>query len=109
MTEAPETEAPAAEAPAAVKDTKNGVTRPKKGTQTGRVWDIADEKSAAAGEPAKRKDVIEAFVALGGNKSTGATQYGRWRKYHGLGKEQKTVETPGAEAGETSDAAATAE
>ncbi len=71
------------------KDTKNDVTRPKAGTATGRVWEISDEQSKKAGEPAKRKDVIAAFVAEGGNPSTAATQYGRWRKYNGLGRDAK--------------------
>jgi hypothetical protein len=78
------------------KDTKNDVTRPKAGTATGRVWEIADEQSKVAGEPAKRKGVIDAFVAEGGNASTGATQYGRWRKYNGLGRDTKTSEEPAA-------------
>ncbi len=78
------------------KDTKNGVTRPKAGTATGRVWEISDSQSKSAGEPAKRKDVIAAFVAESGNPSTAATQYGRWRKYNGLGRDSKaaTAEAP---------------
>lgn len=67
-----------------VKDIQNGITRPKAGTKTGRVWEIADKQSEAAGKPAKRKDVLDQFVAEGGNVATGATQYGKWRKYHGL-------------------------
>lgn len=68
----------------APKDTKNGITRPKAGTQTGRVWEIADQQSKDLGEPAPRKMVLDKFVEEGGNVATGATQYGRWRKYHGL-------------------------
>lgn len=75
------TEAPAA---AAVKVQQNGVTRPKDGTTTGRVWVIADEISAKKGAPADRKTVIEQVVAEGINASTGATQYGKWRKFHSL-------------------------
>lgn len=63
---------------------QNGVTRPRAGTRTARVWEIADELSAAAGAPAPRSDVLKAFEAEGGNPATGATQYGRWRKFHGL-------------------------
>ncbi len=95
----------AATAPAAAaaseklpKDTKHGVTRPKAGTATGRVWEIADKQSLDAGEPAKRKGVIDAFVAEGGNPSTGATQYGRWRKYNGLARDNKAGATPAAAA-----------
>lgn len=78
--EAPKTE----ETQAAVKIAQNGVTRPKDGTTTGRVWAISDEISKKKGEPADRKTVIEQVVAEGINASTGATQYGKWRKFHGL-------------------------
>lgn len=88
-TAAPAAAAPAAEAPAAVvKVAQNGVTRPKDGTTTGRVWAISDEISKKKGEPADRKTVIEQVVAEGINASTGATQYGKWRKFHGLVGEQ---------------------
>ena len=67
---------------------QNGVTRPG-GGQTGRVWAIADEISAAQKRPALRKEVIEKGRAEGINPATLATQYGRWRKFFGLGKEAK--------------------
>ncbi len=69
---------------AVVKDTKNGVTRPGAGTKTGRVWDIADKISAKTNEPAMRKPVLDEAVKQEINESTAATQYGKWRKYHGL-------------------------
>lgn len=72
-----------------VKDTQNGVTRPNPGTKTNRVWEIADAMSAEIGAPAPRKKVLEAAMAEGLNVATAATQYGRWRKYHGLGAEPK--------------------
>jgi hypothetical protein len=84
-TETPASDTPASEAPAAVaKIAQNGVTRPKAGTTTGRVWEISDEISKKNGAPADRKTVIEQVVAEGINASTGATQYGKWRKFHGL-------------------------
>jgi hypothetical protein len=89
------TETPAAPA-AAVKVTQNGVTRPKDGTTTGRVWAIADEISAKKGEPADRKTVIEQVVAEQINASTGATQYGKWRKFHGLVGEASPGRAPKA-------------
>lgn len=77
--------APAADTPVAVaKIAQNGITRPKDGTTTGRVWAIADEISAKNKAPADRKTVIEQVVGEGINASTGATQYGKWRKFHGL-------------------------
>ena len=66
---------------------QNGVTRPKPGTKTGRVWEIADALSAQAGAPAPRKSVIAQGVAEGINPATLATQYGKWRRFHGLARE----------------------
>lgn len=70
--------------PTVAKIEQNGITRPKDGTTTGRVWAIADEISAAKQRPAERSEVIEQVVAEKINSSTGATQYGKWRKFHGL-------------------------
>lgn len=89
--------AEAKEKPVVEKDERNGVVRPKAGTKTGQVWEIADSISAELGEPAPRRDVMEAGVAAGVNGSTVATQYGRWRKYHGLKAEprgRKAAEAP---------------
>ena len=65
----------------------NGVVRPNAGTSTGRVWEIADELSAKQGSPVARKDILAATAAESINPATAATQYGKWRKFHGLGKE----------------------
>ena len=78
-------QAPATEAPAAVaRIQQNGITRPKEGTTTGRVWAIADEISAQTQKPAERGAVVEQGVSEKINASTCATQYGKWRKFHGL-------------------------
>jgi hypothetical protein len=70
---------------------QNGVTRPSSGTSTGRVWEIADTLSKDLGKPAPRADVMKAFEAEGGNQATGATQYGRWRKFHGLNSAERVA------------------
>jgi len=80
-----------------VKDIQNGVARPKPGTKTGRIWEIADELSAQLGHPVPRRKVLEAAINEGMNPATAATQYGRWRKYHGLGAETEVTETAEAE------------
>ena len=85
---------PAPAAPAVAKDERNGVTRPKTGTQTGTVWDICDKLSKETGKPAERKPVVDHCTAAGINPSTAATQYGKWRKYHGLVSEKTVVPTP---------------
>lgn len=78
------TAAPVTKAEPVAKITANGVTRPKDGTTTGRVWAIADEISAKQQRPATRKEVIDQVHAEAINTSTGATQYGKWRKFFGL-------------------------
>lgn len=86
----------------ALKDIINGVTRPKAGTVTARVWEICSELSAIAGSPAERAKVIDVGISEGINAATIATQHGKWRKYHGLVKWRKrhelVADTPEAEA-----------
>lgn len=87
------------------KDSQNGVTRPKAGTKTGRVWEIADAQSANLGAPAPRKGVLEECTAEDINPATAATQYGCWRKYHGLEgrdtEEEAKSEAPAEDAAES--------
>ena len=56
---------------------KNGdkSARPAKGTQTGKVWTIADKNFRK-----DRKAIIAACVAAGINPATASTQYGYWRR-----------------------------
>lgn len=65
---------------------QNGVTMPQKGV-TARVWEIADYYSKETGAPAERADVLAACENEGINPSTATTQYGRWRRFHGIKKE----------------------
>ncbi len=67
-----------------MRQVQNGVTRPAAGTATARIWQIADEISAAAKAPASRADVLKVAEAEGLNGATCATQYGRWRVFNGL-------------------------
>lgn len=78
-----------------VLDEKNGVTRPASG-KTKQVWDVADEMSKAAKAPVSRADLTERLLKEGLVVGTIHTQYGKWRKYHGLVvvKESKPVEAP---------------
>lgn len=64
-------------------DEKNGVTRPASG-KTKQVWDVADEMSKAAKAPVSRADLTERLLKEGLVVGTIHTQYGKWRKYHGL-------------------------
>ena len=54
-------------------------SRPRSGTRTGRVWEIADGRTREIGHRAKRADVIECCVAEGINRNTASTQYQHWR------------------------------
>ena len=54
-------------------------SRPRAGTRTGRVWEIADERTREIGYRARRADVIECCVAEGINRNTASTQYQHWR------------------------------
>lgn len=54
-------------------------SRPGAGTQTGRVWEIADELSRQKGERARRSEVIRRFTDEGGNARTANTQYQYWK------------------------------
>ena len=57
-------------------------SRPLPGTQTGQVWDLADEMSREKGRCADRSEVVERFVAQGGNRNTASTTYYRWKQHH---------------------------
>lgn len=81
------------------KQEKNGVVRPLTGA-TLKIWEIADAISAATKAPAERATVMEQGKAAGLQEGTINTQYGRWRKYHGLvtAREAKPA-APAPEAG----------
>lgn len=81
------------------KQEKNGVVRPLTGA-TLKIWEIADAISAATKAPAERAAVMEQGKAAGLQEGTINTQYGRWRKYHGLvtAREAKPA-APAPEAG----------
>lgn len=53
--------------------------RPRSDTKTGRVWSIADRITKEKGRQASRAEVINAFVAEGGNGNTASTQYSHWK------------------------------
>lgn len=57
------------------------VTRPKAGSATGKVWDIADGLYKASGEIPNRTEVVDKCSAEGINPSTASTQYGKWKKH----------------------------
>lgn len=85
---APVTAKPAAKASKPEKEPvtyqkQNGQTRPK-GGKTLVPWEVADKLSAKQGSPAKRADVLARCAELGVAGGTAASQYGRWRRFHGI-------------------------
>lgn len=65
---------------------QNGQTRPRPGSKTGVVWDMADELTRKLGRHALRSEVLPAVYERhpGTSSGTATTQYGRWRRFHGL-------------------------
>lgn len=55
------------------------INRPKSQGATRRVWDLADEITSSSGRLARRRDVIDAYVAEGGNANTASTQFHYWK------------------------------
>ena len=62
---------------------KNGVTHPKKGTLTHKVWQLANTISSATKMPATKASVLAASQEHGLNPATVATQHNLWSKFHG--------------------------
>lgn len=58
--------------------TSNPGGRPKPGTLTGKVWELADTLTGQLGARAPRKAVIEEGLKQGLNMATITTQYQRW-------------------------------
>lgn len=53
--------------------------RPRAGTRTGRVWEVADEITRDRGRRASRLEVVERIAAENGNPATANTQYQHWK------------------------------
>lgn len=68
---------------------------PTAGTKTGRVWELADAITKNGGRLAPRKQVIDAFVAEGGNANTASTQYWLWKCSREGGAAQPVQAIPG--------------
>ena len=58
---------------------KTNYPRPRSGTRTRRVWDIADTTTKEQGRRAERREVIARYVAEDGNPNTANTQYQYWK------------------------------
>lgn len=100
---APPAAAPKAEKAAKVekvkveRDIKNDVTRPKAGSKTGRVWEIADKITAATKMAATRNAVMEEAAKENIPEATVATQFQRWRVYNAIPRAPKADPKPKVE------------
>lgn len=71
----------------------HGITRPGPGTETGKIWQVADEiTSSQHGVPATIVAVRTNRMLIGVNDNTIKTQYARWRKYNGVTGRIPTVQ-----------------
>lgn len=76
----------------------NGITRPASGTETGKVWEAADNISVAQnGHPASIAQLKEHHTMKGMNEHTLKTQYARWRRYNGVKGRLPTIKPVQAE------------
>lgn len=50
------------------------------GSEKARIWQICDELLAERGAVPSGRDVVDIYVAEGGNEGTGFTQYSHWKK-----------------------------
>lgn len=62
-----------------MKDRPVVYSRPRPGTKTGRVWEVADEITRESGRRASRREVLDRIEAEEGNRDTANTQYQRWK------------------------------
>lgn len=67
-----------------VMPSQNGVTRPRAEGACGKVWAIADEMSAALGQPVPISMLAPKCADAGLNDATTRTQYARWKQFNGV-------------------------
>lgn len=75
---------------------QNDTTRPKDGSKTGRVWEIADDITKTSKMAATRDAVIKIAEAEGIPLATVATQFQRWRVFNNVPRAPKADPKPKA-------------
>ena len=63
---------------------QNGIRRPKPNTLCGRVWSLADEKSAELKQPVPIAVLLEEAAKYDLNVGNVKAEYARWRKFNGV-------------------------
>lgn len=54
----------------------------RSGSQKARIWEICDTLLAERGVAPSGREVVDLYVAEGGNEGTGFTQYSHWKRAH---------------------------
>ncbi len=70
--------------PRAASVSQNDITAPREGGASAAVWAIADKLSKQTRKPAARAAVLAEAEKMAVNAATAATQYARWRAFHGI-------------------------
>ena len=52
----------------------------RSGSEKARIWQICDELLASTGRVPSGREVVDIYLAEGGNEGTGFTQYSHWKK-----------------------------
>ena len=61
----------------------------RSGSEKARIWKICDELLAKNGSPPAGREVVDLYLAEGGNEGTGFTQYSHWKKEY-LARQERT-------------------
>ena len=65
-------------------ETRNGVLRPREGTQARTLWDVCDKLQDKLGRPPARFEFRQAIFGKEYNPDSASFQYFAWRKFHGV-------------------------
>lgn len=65
-------------------ETRNGVLRPREGTQARTLWDVCDKLQDNLGRPPARFEFRQAIFGKEYNPDSASFQYFAWRKFHGV-------------------------
>lgn len=64
----------------------------RSGSQKARIWEICDTLLQERGAAPSGREVVDRYVAEGGNEGTGFTQYSHWKRAHEAARSSDVVE-----------------
>jgi membrane protein involved in colicin uptake len=65
---------------------QNGITMPKEGSQSRKIWDICNKLSEVKGSVIERKKLMGSTDVTEFNSTTVSVQFGKWKTFYGLDK-----------------------